>query len=552
MNAHAQGTIEYLVILAVIVVVALVVVTLMVNSTAPAGQISETQSKLYWQNQAISIVDASVDSEGDAFITVNPNETITLTSMTIDNEEIEIPETKVFQGNNQTILLEGLISCSGNSGTYTINEIRGITENGLPIVVSEGQIVIECSEDISPDTIISDNYIDTTSPAFPGFVAFATAPGYDFATDVKLGSGGDIYVTGGFRYSMDFGDSIHITAPDYDTYVARLDKDTNDWVWAIAVGGAGYPFSMSIDSQDNIYVASDSGLTKINSSGAIQWTESFSSGSIRDVEVVSNGDIYVTGLFGGTGVTLGTFNLTSNGINEIFIAKMNSSRIYQWANSAGGGSFDEPFAIALDSDEDVYVMGPWGGYGNFDAIALDPWGGFVAKADGSTGAWQWANAVEGDSFFAWGDIAVDSQKNTYVISETWGDIDLDSFHIGTPYVWDAIIAKVDPSGNWEWATQMNIQDSMGFGMALSEEEDLYITGDASSAGAYFARIDKDTNELLWVEILPNVQQGNNVIVDTDNLPIFVGIIDGIQDFEGTTISNIDAEDSLVWKVANPN
>jgi preprotein translocase subunit SecG len=48
---RAQGTIEYLVILAVIVVISLVVVTLMVNSTAPAASISEAQSELYWKSQ---------------------------------------------------------------------------------------------------------------------------------------------------------------------------------------------------------------------------------------------------------------------------------------------------------------------------------------------------------------------------------------------------------------------------------------------------------------------------------------------------------------------
>lgn len=45
---HAQGMIEYLVILAVIVVIFLAVVTLMANSIAPAGQITSAQSKLFW------------------------------------------------------------------------------------------------------------------------------------------------------------------------------------------------------------------------------------------------------------------------------------------------------------------------------------------------------------------------------------------------------------------------------------------------------------------------------------------------------------------------
>ena len=67
----AQGTIEYLVIIAVIVVIGLVVVALMMNFMDPAQTISDKQSDLFWRGQPISIVDAIVDSDGDAIFALN-------------------------------------------------------------------------------------------------------------------------------------------------------------------------------------------------------------------------------------------------------------------------------------------------------------------------------------------------------------------------------------------------------------------------------------------------------------------------------------------------
>ncbi len=157
---RAQGTIEYLVILAVIVVISLVVVTLMVNSTAPAGQISETQSKIYWETQPIRIYEAAADSEGDAILSISPQETITIETLTIDGVEKNIPDTKVLGGNTQIILLTGLIPCTGGSVTYTINKISGTNENGLPVTISEAPIVIECTENISEESIIEENYVE--------------------------------------------------------------------------------------------------------------------------------------------------------------------------------------------------------------------------------------------------------------------------------------------------------------------------------------------------------------------------------------------------------
>lgn len=75
-----QGTIEYLVILAVIVVVALVVVSLMINSTAPAQGVSSGISRLGTQSSPIAILDASHDPDGNVYLKLanNTGENVTI------------------------------------------------------------------------------------------------------------------------------------------------------------------------------------------------------------------------------------------------------------------------------------------------------------------------------------------------------------------------------------------------------------------------------------------------------------------------------------------
>ena len=106
-----QGTIEYLVILAVVIIVSLVVVALITNSTAPVQGVSESQSKTFWRTQPISINDAVVDSEGDGYLIVEnkTGESIQLKKVTIGGEEIQITTDKTFMNEKEAIPLTGTI-----------------------------------------------------------------------------------------------------------------------------------------------------------------------------------------------------------------------------------------------------------------------------------------------------------------------------------------------------------------------------------------------------------------------------------------------------------
>lgn len=83
----AQGTIEYLIILAIIIVIALVLVNLLFEMMNNASTINEPQAKSNWLRASPwAIVDWKLDSDGNAFIVLknNTNETMGFNYILLD------------------------------------------------------------------------------------------------------------------------------------------------------------------------------------------------------------------------------------------------------------------------------------------------------------------------------------------------------------------------------------------------------------------------------------------------------------------------------------
>ena len=104
-SSSAQGTIEYLVILAVVVVISLVIVGLFTNVfSSPSQQINESSDKFSVVSGGISVVESVIDVQGDSLIKLsnNSSDSITLTKISlggVDNnfsEQLVGLDSKVF------------------------------------------------------------------------------------------------------------------------------------------------------------------------------------------------------------------------------------------------------------------------------------------------------------------------------------------------------------------------------------------------------------------------------------------------------------------------
>jgi hypothetical protein len=110
LNQNAQGTIEYLVILAVIIVISLVVVSMLVGLT-DSQDITRKNDKLgnMIGTGGISITEAVLDDEGNALITVKNlgSDTLTITDVSGGSTTINFDQTQPGFG-HQTFYLTGL------------------------------------------------------------------------------------------------------------------------------------------------------------------------------------------------------------------------------------------------------------------------------------------------------------------------------------------------------------------------------------------------------------------------------------------------------------
>jgi hypothetical protein len=103
----AQGTLEYLVIIAIVIVIALVVVGLLTGFFSQGTQVNETQSKIYWQTQPLAITDSLTDSSGNMIIVIknNTSENQTINSIVINDVETFPDNLTLARGETKTIYL---------------------------------------------------------------------------------------------------------------------------------------------------------------------------------------------------------------------------------------------------------------------------------------------------------------------------------------------------------------------------------------------------------------------------------------------------------------
>ena len=218
----------------------------------------------------------------------------------------------------------------------------------------------------------------------------------------------------------------------------------------------------------------------------------------RAIAVDSSGNIYTTGHFSGTvdfDPGAGTTNLTSAGVGDIFVSKLNSLCAFVWAKRIGGTILDEGKSVAVDSSGNVYTTGYFAGTGDFDPgagtanlISADGDAVFVSKLN-STGDFVWAKQFNGDPGQHGYAIKVDSSGNVYTAGYFQGTVDFDpgagTANLTSAGSTDVFVSKLDSTGVFVWAKKLG---SNGFNIAYSVAVDstgnVYTTGQFAGTGDF--------------------------------------------------------------------
>ena len=228
-----------------------------------------------------------------------------------------------------------------------------------------------------------------------------------------------------------------------------------------------FEVGFSVNGYDAAYpLVIDPVFTWLNFHSGYEWEHG------RDIEVDSNGNVYLVGeSFSGWGTPLNNHT----GINDVFVAKLNSSGVLQWHTFLGSTSFDIGAGITVDGGGNIYVTGAsaqtWGSPKNAHAGFFDA---FVAKLN-NNGTLQW-NTFLGSSDFDIGDgVAVDNFGNVYIAGRsnaTWGT-PLNPFQGDD----DAFAAKLDSNAALIWSIFLGSpREDYAGGITVDGSQNVYVCG----------------------------------------------------------------------------
>ena len=152
-KVNAQGTLEYLVIIGVVVVVALVLVGLLSGFFGSASGVSLTSNKAFWLTQSLGLSEAGVDSEGDTFFVLSNNsgENITLVGYSVngDVKNFTYEQPVLFPGDKKVIFLARQTACPSGVCSFDDVVFLYISSNGVQKSSGGNDLLVEQHTDVS-------------------------------------------------------------------------------------------------------------------------------------------------------------------------------------------------------------------------------------------------------------------------------------------------------------------------------------------------------------------------------------------------------------------
>lgn len=286
--------------------------------------------------------------------------------------------------------------------------------------------------------------------------------GHDQAYDIAIDSYDDIYVAGFYTNESGIMNAFVIKFDNSGNYLGNITWGGNgDSAQAISIDSednfviTGVTYSLAIDGTSDIFIA------KYNRSLNQIWSKVIygNTGAInfaRDIVVDDNNNIYLVGNDG----------LYPNGTlsYDVFIAKYNSTGKQVWNRTWGTSDNEDGYGIALDSQNNIYVLGSIGIFGlapdlNISLVKFDNFGSEIWNV-------TWDKDLT-DSFDFGAQISVDSKDFIYISG---------AFE-RAPSEFNSILFKYNSSGNLIWMEEWG-----GGGTELAN--DIYI--DKASDNIYLA------------------------------------------------------------------
>lgn len=434
----------------------------------------------------------------------------------------------------------------------------------------------------------------------------------DKGTTVVTDHEGNIYFTGYYNEQAQFGpfDTGFSYQKSKETFVCKMDPTgTILWVTNATNYYDDRGLGLCVDPSGNVYVTGTcwGGLdwpplsvynsssytdqiyvTKIDPSGNVIWMKNagvnqsgypYNDDHGQDLASDSQGNIFVTGFISNNMSTnsVATFDAINIPVNAhdslAFLAKLTNDGNWLWVRTFDGEPGSRDNGIAVDDEDNVYVVGGFKGPANFEGTILTSNGSqdiFVTKYL-NDGTFDFAIAVH-DSLNARADqICYGKDGHMYVTGEfrtevLFGTDDLNNY--GAPGDKDIFVAKMTKEGEWIWATKAGSKQSgdRGIGIDANDQGNIFVCGqyrgDAKfgdlevSAGSdsteLFVGMINSEGKWQWVKSGggPMADRAASIAVDTACNVYAVGFFRDSMTMDSLSLTSYFGNDIFILKISD--
>lgn len=381
--------------------------------------------------------------------------------------------------------LDPKIAVDSKGNSYLCGAYKDTCIFGIDTIISQ-----------NPETMFFAKY-DSSGAIQWAQTASGTSPSNaSNAQDICLDAYGNIYLTGQYNGTTDFGGIILLGS---GSYVAKY-TSSGSIIWAHRIDTLQSTYSTKIIAGDsnsifiagNFWQQTDIGCSILNpvaasetqfiirydSSGTCQWGKTFIATYLFDMAIDKDNNIYVTGAFMGNG-TFDTIIISNHGSQDIYLAKCNSNGTWDWALSFGSNDYDQGLGVTTDKYGHIFLTGYFSNSADFIDTTLVSTGAgdiFIACFD-KVGNIHWVRQAGG---------GYGNQYSFAITSNNFGNCIItgsiiDTTHFGNhtviPNGEKTFIAKYDSTGYCTWAfASTGDSGDRGYDIKTDTLDNIYLSG----------------------------------------------------------------------------
>jgi len=334
----------------------------------------------------------------------------------------------------------------------------------------------------------------------------------DWGWGVTVDAEGNVYFTGEFDGTANFGADVYTTNGSRDCFITKLDKDGN-FLWTQVFGGTGVDKGKGIDVDDagNVYATgfiygqvsiggftigtdniTNAYMVKLDSDGNFIHVDDIQPDISYGYKIKCDdaGNVYLCGelLYDSYVADMLVTGPTTLSWRDGFIAKLDTAFNCEWVKVMAGLLHTNAEAFDFN-DESIYVTGfytyettfndttlTYNGVGSGAAGINAARDAYVAKYD-LDGNRIWVKGFGGADYDYGYDIKINSKGDFYICGVFEDTVNFDGYQLISEGGLDQFIAKGDSAGNILWVKQHSSTiDIYAYANELDHNENLFVGG----------------------------------------------------------------------------